>query len=67
MLKKYNIFYDLENNMFGIGLKNEDFQRTYPEPISPIDPVKPSSSSHPLVWIFLVLIFGGFTAFAYKK
>ena len=25
MLKKYNIFYDLDNSMMGIGLNNEDF------------------------------------------
>lgn len=68
LLKKYNIFYDLENKMMGIGLKNEDFKRTYPDPISPVVPDQPKSdSSSAFVWVLLTLTIGFvFGAIAYK-
>ena len=55
--------------MMGIGLKNEDFERTNPDPISPVVPDQPKSeSSSAFVWVLLSLTIGFVLgAIAYKK
>ena len=48
----------------GIGLKNEDFVRPIPNPVSPVDPTNGSST---LAWLLLVFILASvLTAIACK-